>query len=758
MLKDLDNEKKPWDDHHQQLFHRVQSDQFDKEREPASGKGYRCGARAPSDFKTDALADILANGLVDTIVSVLTGPIGKLLPKIITGILGAFSKQAKQIEGDLEKKLAKLISDTVEGALFGKYIKSIPAWVPVDRKDYGPQFDNKEGKEVEREVEGLLRDSFQLMRAIPYIQWNRWYPWAFDVAPIDGYAYVLGLGNRATPDEEEAIDEAEAHKLSLATDINHPDRVGSGGIHSIACLIDLGAFGVLPGDRGGQPRLPGAFFHPKWPFWPTAGDYFWACGRWVYDCVHTTSLEKKGENEGLMPTQLHPVKAFAAARYEGFKFQENEHATPATRFLFFACKKGGYLDFGTAGQGEKDTECAVRFNDKDYTFVMDLPEAFDPVDLKWPIGHTPEFPANNVVLRPTLLMDLEMAPFGLPTGSEFFGGDIQFDQNLKPKLELLEIADPNKPRQRQVRITVELSKVNSSATAYGFCASFGWFDPTGTQADLVKKVTFDWKAINFHHGFDNVRMNIGVNGRFLFAPLEGKKELDIDISSSDPRLTQFVPDDGVLRVEVHGLDRNGYGEAMEKNPAKLPELPGQNIATKDRTLRVGGIFQFMTPDQLKQLAASAKAPLTSAIGKVSPGWVKDLSGEMLDLLTGSRKEVKWKEHIDQKDSDVASAVAREMFTKILPLFNNENDPITLGDSAGSQDASALIGCPTGREVVMRDVVQFMKPDEKSKDFDLRLETTPLQYIADADGLAQNTVEGGVRVVLHINAHMKIERQ
>jgi hypothetical protein len=57
------------------------------------------------------------------------------------------------------------------------------------------------------------------------------------------------------------------------------------------------------------------------------------------------ATRNRGEKAGLHPTLINPTKAFAVARYEAFQFEKDAEWIPATRFLFFATRKGGYWDF-----------------------------------------------------------------------------------------------------------------------------------------------------------------------------------------------------------------------------------------------------------------------------------------------------------------------------------------------------------------------------------------------------------------------------
>ena len=114
------------------------------------------------------------------------------------------------------------------------------------------------------------------------------------------------------------------------------------------CMLDIRAFTIPPGDQSQPLAHPGIFYHKSWPFWPMHGDYFWATGRYVYDCTHVTTVKEKDQEKpdqpetevDLHPALINPIKAFATARYEAALFDESDEPLPTTRFSFFSCRKG----------------------------------------------------------------------------------------------------------------------------------------------------------------------------------------------------------------------------------------------------------------------------------------------------------------------------------------------------------------------------------------------------------------------------------
>lgn len=769
MLLDLDNDKKPWDELHRQLFHRINSDNFDRDRDPASGDGYKAGARSVKDFKEDALADLLANGVLVAVENALLG----FLPAIVTNLL----KQFKSAAGDaLQKKIdeindaiAKLIASTLEGLVFGKFIRSIPAWVPVERQLTPVPQDEKDEKKLkaavdknqkerddfektakENEIEGVLTGSYQLPRGIPFLQWNRWFNWAFDVSPIKGYGYMLGKGNIRDQTEEDALNPPSANDpLDPAVDVNEGrdgGLLGSGSFHSMQCLMDFGAFAKTPGEVGDKLFASGPMFQNGWPFWPGCGDYFWAVGRWVYDCTHTTSDDR---DKGLMPTQMHPIKAFACARYEGFKFDENERPVAAARFLFFATKRGGYLNLGKKGEDVADDECGVKIDGTDYEFILDLPESPAPQDIEWAIGHAPVADANTLVLRPTLLIDVKFAPFTVDTGT--FANDLQFDKGVIPNVRLLKPADPKKPTQRQVKVTIPLSKFDAKKDAYGVCISLGWFDPTGELADRVKRVEVRFDGIKYLDDHKDVRLNFAANGRWVHKGL-GKVPENVEIDLSRPGFLLFVPDDGIVQLAAHSVRMNGFGRFEEEDN------------DKDRTLQVGGIFH--TPEELRKLLEEAKKKgakdiLNKVVGQLSTDFLGNLSAEAFDLLTGERVPVNWKKHVDQPDSDVASAVAREMFAKLPPVFNDQNEPLGMVETTPSllsQRKPIGDNSPGENPVLMKDLVKLLNDDGSPKRFGFDFNLVPkLEAVGDADKLAFHSVKAGT-TVFQLRTELNVSRQ
>ena len=133
MDRTLNNESKPPDETRVQLFHRINSPRFGKTREPASGRGYDCGCKsARTDFIPSGVSNVLAHHLV-TALSTLTDVALAAIPGIGPALV-AFKHLATNIAEksgvDIEEELGNLLSQEVEGALFGQFLRSLPAWVP----------------------------------------------------------------------------------------------------------------------------------------------------------------------------------------------------------------------------------------------------------------------------------------------------------------------------------------------------------------------------------------------------------------------------------------------------------------------------------------------------------------------------------------------------------------------------------------------------------------------------------------------------
>src|SRR5262249_18102218 len=139
----------------------------------------------------------------DTVTKGATARGAKLTPPFIRALASAVLKAASDKDLDeYEKDLAKFLAQKGEGFIFGNALRSIPAWVPVNRKKFDPKF-----KEVDKEAEGLLTRSFIGCLDLPILPWNRWYNWNFHVRidDGDGFQHVIGKGNSLNTNEKEDL-------------------------------------------------------------------------------------------------------------------------------------------------------------------------------------------------------------------------------------------------------------------------------------------------------------------------------------------------------------------------------------------------------------------------------------------------------------------------------------------------------------------------------------------------------------------------
>lgn len=398
-------------------------------------------------------------------------------------------------------------NDSFYGWLIQDLIRTVPGWVPVL-------------DETEYEVEGSLFHSFQTWTDVPVWQWHRWYDWNFHITPDSGYAYVVGPGNGGPSKKE--LDEMKKKGERW---------LGKAG--SLECEWDCGAFGAKPGPM----------FASDWA-WPLTGQRVWISGRWIYDCGHASSDDK---SVGKMRTELHPIKAVASARWEAIKFPENNGLyVPAIQFMFFASKTGGYQPFSSLGG-------------RDYEFIVDLPKIPGALAVKAPIGSTPEFPLNTVVLRsPHLLHKFDYLPFSNATGN---------NASVVPVIEPIAPDDPSQPPQ-QAKIKIPLSGAGS-ADYYGVMISLGWYDPDGSQARKVLhcQVTLD----NFHKGSVNHvtfseewSVKIGVNGRWLTQHFDGVRN-NHTYNFNLPTIDLWLSEDDFISISSHGAEIKLVGDFFDRS-------------------------------------------------------------------------------------------------------------------------------------------------------------------------------------------------
>jgi hypothetical protein len=681
--KPLTFDTKPYDPHGRP-FHRVRARTYDRGVDdapqatmtltPPSGKGYDCGCRSPNDYRHTALFAAVVGAAVDGLIAAVDAE--------VPGAQAALDAMSQASGTDIVEELKQWLANTMEGAFFRSYLRYVPSWAPVDRIGYGPQFRPEttpaapgahnvvNGREAEVEVEGVLSRSYMTRHHRAYTQWSNFYHWSFQLLPERGFKHLIGAGDLLTPNERDDLkDRAEAIELYLNSAMNS----------SFECLFDLGALSKPPGDQ--KPvdvrKYPSILFSQKWPFWPQSGDWFWAAGRYVYDCTHATDDDKQ---KGLHPTLINPTKAFAVARYEAFHFEEVGEWIPATRFFFLATSKGGYWNF----DGD------IKITDQNYEFVVDLPSLPDDIG-EFSIGRTPEFDWNTIVVRPRLLKKIELAPFGLGAESplKWWKRD--------PILQLVR-PEPGK-LPRQLRIKVPLSEMKAEdGDAYGFVVNVGWYDPA--QAARVRKVAVQLPKLTMLGERKDLRFHVCINGRWIFPNLGTNPDTTIGSVADNMQqptypgsegLILHLPDDGRISITASGTQRHGYGEFMETTVSIDNDHPED-----DRQLRLGGIIE-VDDDLLDDIRDAIEQQLHQHIPEeywddlpnlddlLDDDGILDILNSASQDLFGHRHVVVWKTEVDAIEADptrahvTASGITREMKVFPLAFVNKQNEPMGLVD-------------------------------------------------------------------------------
>ena len=657
-------------------FHRLSSRSYDAQVDvgptPAkigpSGKGRDCGCRNSSDFKSSILGNAIVGAVIDGLELAVTNA--------IPGAKAALDQLKSQLKNktgrDFEQELKDFLSKLLESGLFGGFMKFIPSWVPVNRIAYGPQFDAEEahnvvnGREAEVEVQGRLIRSYQTHHHRPYTQWSRHYHWAFHVDPMVGYKHLIGKFNTRTAEENSLEADQSSENRTRAIEIYEGPRA------HLECLLDVGAFSTPPTDAGSSVLAhPAIFYDKSWPFWPQSGDWFWAAGRYVYDCTHALRDGVKDEDDR-HPTLINPVKAFATARYEAQLFEEADEPIPVVRFSFFTCRKGGYMNF----DGKH-----LPFNEDNYEFAVDLPPA-PSGDISYDIGAVGDFALNTLVIRPRLLQKIEFAPYGAGLDSP-----LRWHQQ-SPVIQIVQPADGSLPRM--VKITIPMKDIPDNVDGYGFTLSMGWLAPGASTG--VKKVTVKLSKLTFLRERDNLRMTVCVNGRMIFVPTTSPSK---DFDRPGDSLQQFPDDNGIVLflppekgvlITASGMRRLGFGQFLEEK--KSVDTADQS---KDRRLAVGGVINI-DPETEKTIKELLKKKLGDVVPPQLLGNFRKLQEQLDDDnfrkllnqaasdLVGQRRIVVWDNDVDFQESDdakkneIACAVAREMSVFPIELFNKANEP------------------------------------------------------------------------------------
>ena len=591
-------------------FHRINSPNYDTAVDTSAtrrgakvgptGFARDSGARGPDAFKdsgflakvTQLLAKLAKNGL-------RTVPGANFIP-FLDDLIGKLTG-TPPLEA-LTAALGKLLSAAVEGALFARFMRSIPAWVPIGRKGYdNTQFTYVEdgtarqsSKEEEREVEGRLSGSYMLSNDIVFSQWDHLRHWAFQVLPAPGFRYLIGNGNVGDADEDKFIQQIESRsqdqKFRPVLNIyGQGTRANASDKGAIECLMDIGAISKPLADGGTH----GVMFSPEWPYWPMAGDHFWATGRWAYDCMRAVP---SGKTE-IFSTQINPIKAFAASRFEGFQFPENTKVVPATRFFFFATSEGGYTEFHTTVDRNTKTQTSgIALDDRNYEFVVDLPPRTGDAS-PYPIGATINFAFNRLVLRPRLLIVIKQAPFGVPT--ERLSDKLTFVA-IEPVIDILRPDDPTK-HPTQARITIPLTSLPKprdpkNGRAVGVDIALGWHDPAEVDAKTLFKVQVQIRQPLFFSQGGPARLATAINGRWSLLAENVRTTGSEPTQNLPPTPTRiiheavmFLKADAPVSVVSSGTWLHGFGEVIERE------------ALLTRQLKVGGALLNVNNDTKRRI-------------------------------------------------------------------------------------------------------------------------------------------------------------
>jgi hypothetical protein len=506
--------------------------------------------------------------------------------------------------------------------------------------------------EVEQEIFGKLKRSFQTWTDAPPDQWHRWYDWNFHVVPEPEFAWLRGRGNLPVEQDIPTEKEEKANPVPIIGPL----------LDKILGRIVGPARNVVPEqtmecewDTGAISARPGGMFANDWSI-PMTGEYVWVAGQSIYDGGHEHEEDKAdGTKEFTCRTELHPCKAVAAARWEAFKFPENDHVVPAIKFMFLTHRIGGFVDFDSLRPK----------NGKDYEFIVDLPEMPEgDIPLTVAVGHTPEFPHNTIVLRKPEA-PLVFADFGAFANANGKGPP---HEGFTPDVVLLPLNDEN-PRRRQVKVTIPLSsllKAHADTDYYGVVLWMGWIDPAKTEGKKVKKVTVSFVnlrkgAVNQDTGPEEWRFKAGVNGRwFQWDFTSMHNNTDHSLVQPTPVVFWLHEDDKVV-ISAHGAELDLVDE----------------IYFEARTIQVNQA----------EIDFEKRPPLS--LPPIDP---LDILGTGIESLTGGfpSRDVVWSTDVDLRppapqDSfgaathPVQRAVVRRLFARLWATFNDQNEPLGLID-------------------------------------------------------------------------------
>lgn len=558
---------KPWE--RVKPFKRINNEDVLARQNPAipDGDGVACGCQLPADYPDlkQAFDDAFKNfkpGKLQRIIQEIqkrANQIGTALNFAAAianpALFLAAQKATDLIEAVFKKtneQINKLLSQ-IGLKLAERAIRVMPQWVPVLR---GASNEIVTPDQV-IEVEGIASRSFMNPVEVPFRQWHSWFNWNVHIVPEPGYNVIAA-------EEPPNTDGAELAEVPVVHNRNTISVQWDTGALWRSDFQASMAAGFIP---QAMVSYDGPMMLKDWA-WPMTNSYVWATGRWVYDCSRTTN-----DTPPKMCTMINPCKAIASARWQAFEFPENELGSfvPAIQFMFFACKRGGYIDFPS-------------ITDTDYEFIVDLPQNDLKPLVPFAIGHTPEFPHNTIVMRPRLLLNLDQAPF-----------DIAGSVAIEPIVEIIRPDDPQKLPE-QVKVRVPLTTLPADAEACGFILTMGWYDPTLKMAEKVKRCEV---AFTHFSGIQKVRNS-------LVAVI--RNELNQDEQQLLHRIQQEIGDIDLFTilgqtVEVNDIPilGNKVQELGARIVKELLELFGE-VVEEDWLLRIGvnGKWQVRYIDRLKQ--------------------------------------------------------------------------------------------------------------------------------------------------------------
>lgn len=508
-------------------------------------------------------ATILKTALLTApIIALLVAPLGLGAVLAVLGSVATIAGAIASIIGDVLDAIEtalKAFFGTIGAKIFRRAVRVIPQWVPVKKGEAN----NRITASQVIEMEGTVTRSYGNPVEAPFFQWHRWFNWNVQVNPEPEYAKALSPAN----DPPDTTDfQATETPLNKNNSFEIQWDPGAMMTPEEAQAFEVG---FKPGEI---PAHDGPMLIDDW-CWPTTGMFVWAAGRWVYDCSRVTT-----DANPKMCAMINPCKAIASARWKAVRFADQAHdfSVPAIQFLFFASKRGGYLDY-------------EKINDEDYEFILDLPPAPIEERAPFPIAHTGKIPHNTIVLRPRLLRNVrQLFQSGVP--------------RIEPIIEFIPPDDPKKP-PTQVKVTVPLKSVDANARACGFVLSLGWFDPNLELAAKVKSCNL---VISGFSGRLQVRDSGIKKIREVFAKEEArmreellKKVDDIVIPLPIPFLKLHVGDLPPVKALVHKMVNAGIDEFFAALGKTFSE-------TEEWLFRFGvnGVWKSVFIDGVKNSAVS----------------------------------------------------------------------------------------------------------------------------------------------------------